>query len=56
MIFSSIGNNTFLDLREEDNLSIVDEMAGPFNSRLVIGSSIVRGSMDTGGACVQKKK
>ncbi len=22
-------NNTFLDLREEDNLSIVDEMAGP---------------------------
>ncbi len=26
---SLIYNNTFLDLREEDNLSIVDKMAGP---------------------------
>ncbi len=25
----SHSNNTFLDLREEDNLSIVDKMAGP---------------------------
>ncbi len=25
----SHSNNTFLDLREEDNLSIVDETAGP---------------------------
>ncbi len=27
--FISHNNNTFLDLREEDNLFIVDEMAGP---------------------------
>ncbi len=29
IIIISHSNNTFLDLREEDNLSIVDKMAGP---------------------------
>ncbi len=28
-VIISHNNNTFSDLREEDNLSIVDEMAGP---------------------------